>query len=412
MEEKQTDVTDPSSRGAPSISEHTAGLRRPLTVLQIASGFPGWGGTELHILNLSDQLVRRGHSVTVACRPGGWVANRAKEMGLPTMDATVIQQLQDWSSFGSLRRWCKKHQVDVVHTHWSTDAFVPAAAAMASRVPVRLMTRHSPYPFKTRFGRFFFTRVLYNRLLAVSQSVANTLVSCGVPEDGVTVIHHGTDVEAFEHVTADRANVRNELGLAPSDVALGIVGRVAEEKGHRYLVDALAMVTPDASLKLVIVGDGPMSDSIRAYVSERQVADRVIFCPFRSDVNNVINALDIVAVPSIWEEPCSAVIQQAMALSKPVIGTKVGGTPEMIVDDETGLLVGARQIKELAGAMSLLASDPQMRQRQGEAGASRVRELFTLQRMAQRIEQVYYTEFSRVRGAGSGSSAVGQAVPA
>lgn len=373
---------------------------RPLSILQVASGFPGWGGTELHLLNLSAQLVKRGHSVTVACRKDGWVYNKAHEMGLKTLEATVLRQF-DWTDYQKIRDWCRANQVDVLHAHWSTDAMVPAAAARAAGVPVRLMTRHSPYPFKTAFGRWIFTDVLYNRLLAVSNSVARTLKQCGVPEEKLMVIHHGTDVPAFENVTLSAAEVRAELGLQPDDVATGILGRVAPEKGHRFLFEAMTQIDPASRVKLVVVGDGPEAESSKEYVRERGIADRVIFSPFRSDVNNMFNALDIVVVPSTWEEPCSAVIQQAMALSKPVIGTLVGGTPEMIVEGETGLLAPPSDAEALARAVQTLAADSALRQRMGEAGHARVIEHFSLQVMTDRIEEVYRSEFERVRGVGA-----------
>ena len=373
---------------------------RPLSILQVASGFPGWGGTELHLLNLSAQLVKRGHSVTVACRPDGWVINKAQEMGLETLPATVLRQ-QDWTDYAKLRDWCRANQIDVAHAHWSTDAFVPAAAARAAGVPVRLMTRHSPYPFKTGLGRWIFTEVLYNRLLAVSHSVAKTLVGCGVPSEKLTVIHHGTDVEAFENTTVAPSIIREELGIRGDDIALGIIGRVAPEKGHRYLFDALTKVDPALRVKVVVVGDGPEAATSKDYVKEHGIADRVVFSPFRSDVNNIFDAMDAVVVPSTWEEPCSAVIQQAMALSKPVIGTLVGGTPEMIVDGETGLLAPPSDADALADAVRRMAADAPMRLRMGDAGHARVIEHFSLQVMTDRIEEVYRREFEQVRGAGS-----------
>ena len=366
----------------------------PLTILQVASGFPGWGGTELHILNLSQQLTLRGHNVTVACRPDGWVSRKAKEMNLATLDATVLRQ-QDWQDRRVFARFCADNKVDVVHTHWSTDAFVPPFAARMSGVPVRMMTRHSPYPFKTPLGRFLYTHFLYNRILTVSQSVANTLIKCGVGQDKITVVHHGTNVAEFENITKTREESRVEIGLAPNMVAVGILGRIAQEKGHRYLYDALKLLPDLDDLRVVVVGEGPQADEQRAYVSQNGLDSRVIWVPFRSDVNNAINALDIVAVPSTWEEPCSAVIQQAMALSKPVIGTRVGGTPEMIVDGETGLLADAKNAEQLAGAIKALVVDPDLRNRQGVAGAERVRALFTLDRMTTRIEEIYRQELSR-----------------
>jgi glycosyltransferase involved in cell wall biosynthesis len=312
-------------------------------------------------------------------------------MGLATLDATVVRQ-QDWQDREVFAKFCTDNKVDVLHTHWSTDAFVPPFAARFSGVPVRMMTRHSPYPFKTSLGRLLYTRFLYNRILAISQSVANTLITCGVPEDKITVVHHGTNVVEFENVSKTRAESRAEIGLGDDIVAVGILGRIAEEKGHRYLYDALKMLPHLANLRIVVVGEGPLLDEQQAYVKQNALEDRVIWVPFRSDVNNVINALDIVAVPSTWEEPCSAVIQQGMALSKPVIGTRVGGTPEMIVEGVTGMLADARNASQLAQAMETLASHADVRDRQGAAGAMRVRELFTLEHMTARIEEIYYQE--------------------
>jgi glycosyltransferase involved in cell wall biosynthesis len=367
---------------------------QPLTILQIASGCPAWGGMELHILNLSQQLTLRGHSVTVACRPDGWVSRNAKEMGLATLGATVLRQ-QDWKDRKIFAQFCTDNRVDVVHSHWSTDSFVPPFAARFAGVPVRMMTRHSPYPFKTHLGRLLYTRFLYTRILTVSQSVANTLIKCGVEPDKISVVHHGTNVAEFENVTKSREESRAEIGLTPDLVAVGILGRIAEEKGHRYLYNALKLLPELSNLRIVVVGEGPQAKEQRAYVTQNGLDDRVIWVPFRSDVNNVINALDIVAVPSTWEEPCSAVIQQAMALSKPVIGTRVGGTPEMVVHGVTGLLADAKDAGQLAGAIKALACDAEMRAIQGDAGAKRVRELFTLDRMTTRIEELYRQELSR-----------------
>lgn len=366
---------------------------RPLQILQVASGFPAWGGTELHLLNLSAQLVRRGHNVTVACRPDGWVFNKATEMGLQTLPATVVRQ-QDWTDYKIFRDWCRKNRCDVLHAHWSTDAFVPASAGRAAGVPVRLMTRHSPYPFKTPLGRIIFTDLLYNRLLAVSQSVANTLIKCGVPKRKITVVHHGTDVDAFEQTTLPSEAVRADLGLRDGDIAVGIVGRIAEEKGHRFLYQAMERLPIDSHVRAVVVGDGPDAASSHAYVKEHGLEQKVIFSPFRTDVNNVFNALDIVVVPSTWAEPCSAVIQQAMALSRPVIGTRTGGTPEMILDGETGLLVAPSDPVSLADGIAKLAADRDLSRRMGVAGRARVEQCFSLNVMTDKIVDIYRHEYA------------------
>ena len=370
----------------------------PFSILQVATGFPHWGGTELHILNLSAQLQRRGHEVTVACRPGKWVEERAQQMGLPTVPIQVMKQ-NDWQDFGKLRRVLREKSFDVMHVHWSTDVIVPGFAALSERVPVRVLSRHMPYPLKNRLGAFLYSRVLYNRLVPVSDSVRRTLIRSGVPDGRIEVIHHGTDVEAFARTSRTAAETRRELGLPDDCVCVGIAGRIAPEKGHRHLLEAARLIGDQYPLRFVVIGDGPEEQQMKRLAEMLGVADRVLFVGFRDDINNVLHAMDIVTVPSTWEEPCSAVVQQGMALSKPLIGTCVGGTPEMIVDGETGLLVPPKDAAALAAAVAQLAGDAFGRRRMGEAGRARVERLFSLSVMTDKIEDLYRREYLSARGA-------------
>ena len=369
-----------------------------LSVLQVATGFPSWGGTELHILNLSEQLRLRGYDVTVACRPGRWVEERATAMGLPTVPIRVMRQ-GDWQDYGRLRAFLLEKKPDVVHVHWSLDMVVPGFAAKFAGVPVRVLSRHMPYPFKNRFGTALYSRVLFTRIVTVSDSVRQTLLRCGVPNDKIEVIHHGTNVEAFAKTTEDRRDVRRALDIPEDSVAVGIVGRIAPEKGHAVLLEAFGKVHDRYPLSLVIVGNGPDEQLIRDQAAKMGLTDKVFFTGFRDDVNNVINALDVVTVPSTWNEPCSAVVQQGMALSKPIIGTRAGGTPEMVLDDETGFLVPPSDPDALADALARLAGDAFLRKRLGAAGKERVEALFSLRVMTDKIEALYQREYENARGA-------------
>ena len=142
------------------------------------------------------------------------------------------------------------------------------------------------------------------------------------------------------------------MGIPEDALAVGIVGRVASEKGHKYLFEAAKMLGDRYPLRCVVIGDGPDDEKLKLLVQQMGIADKVVFAGFRDDVNNAINALDVVAVPSIWAEPCSAAVQQGMALCKPVIGTRSGGTPEMIAEGETGLLVPVEDAAALADAIA------------------------------------------------------------
>lgn len=365
-----------------------------LNILQVGSGFPGWGGTELHLLNLGEQLQRRGHRVTVAARPGKFVEAEAQKRGLPTVPVTVERQ---WD-FGDARAWREllaRERFDVVHVHWSTDYVVAPFLARRARVPVVVMSRHSPYPLKSAVGRYLYDRVLFDRIVALSESVRQTLLAQGLRPEHITTIHHGTDTEAFRQTTRTPADVRAEWNVPVEAFVVGMVGRIAEEKGWRTFLEAFAKATQapvprdHGPMYAVLVGDGPEGDQARALVQSLNIADKVIFAGFRSDVNNAINALDVHVLASTWAEPCAAVVQQAMALSKPVIGTNIGGTPEMVVHEETGLLVPPGDADRLALAFLELYAHPALRARLGTAGCERADRLFTLRGMTDRNENLY-----------------------
>lgn len=368
---------------------------RPLTIMQVASSFTSWGGMEIHLLNLAQQLQRRGHRAIIAAQPGKWVHQQAAAMGLETFDATVLRQ-QDWTDFKRYREFLRREKVDVLHTHTNWDAVVPAAAARVAGVPVAVMTWHLPFPFKDRRGGDLILSLLYKRMIAVSGSVRDRHIAHGVDARKVQVIHHGTDTEAFRAVTLPRDAVREALGLPPDALAVGVLGRVSPEKGHFDLLEALRRLSnTHPHLRVVIVGDGPDVPALHEASAALGLADKVIFTGFRDDVNNVINALDIVAVPSNWHEPCSAVVQQGMALAKPVVGSRIGGTPEMIAENETGLLVPASDPTALADAIASFAADPALRSRMGDAGAARAEEFFTLALMTDKVEALYYQELTQ-----------------
>ena len=365
-----------------------------LTIVQAATNLANWGGLEIHLLNLAVQLRARGHRVIVAGQPGRFVLSRAESLGLETFEATVRRQ-DDFRDLARLRGFLRRENVDVIHAHSREDALVPALAARLAGVPVSVLTWHLPFPFKRRVQGNLILALLHRKLISISESVRQMHLRHGVSPRRLTVIHHGTDVAEFRTLSADPAAVRRSLTLGPEDVAVGIVGRVSPEKGHQDLLNALRQLAPTRPhLRGVVVGDGPFEAEVRTLAAALDLTDRIVFAGFREDVGDVINALDMVAVPSVWPEPCSAAIQQGMALAKPVVGTRVGGTPEMIVDGETGFLVPPSDPAALAEALGRLADNAALRQTLGAAGLARVEAHFSLRRMTDEVEALYRRELA------------------
>jgi glycosyltransferase involved in cell wall biosynthesis len=361
---------------------------RPLKVFQVATGFSDWGGSEKHILDLTQSLLARGHEVKVLVRPGCWVEKRAGELGLTTIPVTILKQ-KDWQDYGRLREILRAEKPDVLHVHCNSDLVVPGLAALMERVPARIITRHLPFPFQNLLGAKLYSEVLFSRIVTVSEFVRKNVIACGVSPGKVMTIHHGTDVEAFCKTTKSREEMRREFGVSPETIAIGIAGRISKEKGHDVLLRAMKSLVGKHDVKLIVIGNGPYNDDAQALVKELGIEDRVLFTGFRNDVANAVDALDIVAVPSVWDEACSAAIQQGMALSKPIVGTTTGGSPEMILDGETGYVLPPSDSDALASALAKLIVDPDLRARMGAAGKSRVAAGFTLGGMTDKLVALY-----------------------
>ena len=364
--------------------------RAPLNILQVASCFPGWGGTELHLLNLSEQLVKRGHKVTITARPGLFMEESAQARGLRAIPVSVIKQ-QDWRDRKAIMALLRQERFDVVHAHWRPDYVVTPTLARICRVPAVFISHHSPKPLKGKEVAIY--PRLHHRMIALSESVRRMLVGQGLPADFVRTIHHGTDTDAFRQTTQTADETRAEWGIPAGRFVVGMVGRVAMEKGILDFVAALDRLT-HLPIHAVIVGDGPQEDEVRAAAKSLLDTGRITFGGFRRDVNNAVNALDALVLASTWEEPCAAVVQQAMALSRPVIGTDRGGTPEMIAANVTGLVIPPGDPAALARAIARLAGDPALCARLGAAGRERVEAHFTLRGMVDTIENLYYEQLT------------------
>jgi glycosyltransferase involved in cell wall biosynthesis len=215
--------------------------------------------------------------------------------------------------------------------------------------------------------------------VAVSEDTRRALLEQGYRSDLVEVVHNGVAVPA-----ARGARHRWESAV------VGEVARLCAVKGQRELIEALAHV-PDA--RVVLVGSdlergGAYERELERHAERLGVRDRVIFAGRRSDAVDVIGALDVLALPS-WTEGLPLVVLEAMARRRAVVATPVGGTPELVVDGETGLLVPPRDPHALADALRRLLADADLRRRLGDAGYARVRDHFSADTMTRRILAIY-----------------------
>jgi glycosyltransferase involved in cell wall biosynthesis len=205
---------------------------------------------------------------------------------------------------------------------------------------------------------------LTDAAIAVSGSTRDFLVrERAVPAERVRLIWNGAPLDEFAPVPRDRAlAVRRGLGLADDAVVVGAVGRLSAQKGHAFLVDAAARLRHVEALRFLIAGDGDLMEELRARAAAAGVADRVVFAGHRTDVPDVLGALDVFCLSSLYEGTPLALFE-AMAAGKAIVSTAVDGCREVLADGETALLVPAADAGALAGAIERVAGAPELRAR-------------------------------------------------
>jgi sugar transferase (PEP-CTERM/EpsH1 system associated) len=288
-----------------------------------------------------------------------------------------------------LRRVFRQFGPHIVHTHaWGTLCEGWSAARLAS-VPLIIHGEHGT--IQDRLYQRWVQRFMWNRVdqvLSVSSQLAARLSNeVGFDPRRIRTIRNGVSLERFGRVS--RAQARRALGLSDDCVAIGTVGRLVEVKDHRTLLASFERVAREEPRTLLLLaGDGPLGPSLRAQAEAMKLDGRVRFLGHRADIEQVLAALDVFVLSS-HSEGLSNTILEAMASGVPVVATRVGGADELVVHDQTGLLVPARNQEALAAAMSRLTSSIDTRRRMGAASRHRAHAEFSLARMVRNYEELY-----------------------
>jgi glycosyltransferase involved in cell wall biosynthesis len=287
----------------------------------------------------------------VAAQPESRLLREAERAGIAALPVRM-RAAWDVAAVVALRAVIRAHRISLVHTHSSVDAWVGGLAARSLGVAV-VRSRHVTIPVPRRRALVY---RLADRIITSGEAVAELLAAAGVPRERTVAIGPGIDAGRF-HPGVSGAAVRAELGLAGPVV--GLVANIRGSKGHRFFLEAAREVLhARPETRFLIVGDGIGFDDVRRRVKELGLEDRVIMTGFRRDVPEVMAALDVLALPSIKSEAMSQVVPQALAVGTAVVGTTVGGTPELVRDGETGRLVPPADAPALARAILALLADP------------------------------------------------------
>ena len=352
----------------------------------------GWGGQEMRILAEARGMIGRGHQVTVACRPGSGIAQNAPLYAVPTISASLGGP-GDLRGILQIAGYCRALGIEIVSTHSSGDSW---CAGMGGRLAGRkvIRTRHLSIAVKKGLSSRFLYGSIPHFVVTTGQALADRLVEDGLVDGRCAFsIPTGIDCSRFLADVRVRQQVRAEFGLEAGPVVVGVLAMVRQMKGHRVLVEASGEILKACpQVRFLLVGDAPTGNPVKREIEDLAqamgVKESFIFAGYREDTHRMLNAMDILALPSIRDEGVPQSISQAMATSLPVVATRVGAVAEQVLEGKTGILVNPGDGPGLAEAIIKLVGDAGLRDAFGQEGRIRAEQVFSLDAMLDSTEEL------------------------
>ncbi len=358
-----------------------------LTILHTeASG--GLGGQELRILREAEGMRDRGHTVVFAVKRDGGLALEATKAGFTVYELPWCKK----NAVGDLWRLLKimrKHQVQIVNTHSSWDAWLGGIAARLARNQI-VRTRHLSTAIRPGWN----SRILYGKLAdrVVTTCDATAQVICrqaNLSPSHCFSVPTGVNSSKVKVSPEEIQKFRNDHGLTSEHFVVGTACVLRSWKGVVHLIEAAGLLRQYSSLRVLIVGNGPAWEWLQRRVAELGLQDRVIFTGYLANPYPAMAAMDVFALLSIAHEGVSQAVLQAAYLGKPLITTSIGGLPEVCQEGKTGYLCEVNDSKSVAVAIEKFFDDASARDNMGKNASQIVVDAFTMERTLDRMEGVY-----------------------
>lgn len=282
----------------------------------------------------------------------------------------------------------RTNKIDIVHTHAYPAGVLGRIAAILAHVPCIFHHIHSTYVDLNK-RNYFIERFLgrfTDKIICCSEAVKKFVIKQeGISEDKLMVLYNGVPSPKPMNPRAIDA-LRETLGIPKETNIVGCVASLVQHKGHEYLLDAFKKVE---NVYLLLIGDGFLRTKLEQKASTLGMSERIIFAGAQIDVTPYMQLMDIVVLPSSEREGLGIALIEAMALSKPVVATKVGGVPEVVDDGHTGILVKPKDSDALTDAIIRLLASPSLKHTMGVHGRNKYLKMFTLEQMIRGVDELY-----------------------
>lgn len=324
-----------------------------------------FSGQEHRIFKEMIAMREAGHHLEALCQPHAELARRLKSEGFVVHTMEMDGPFNFVRSVVNTRRILKKGRFDVLNTHSRRDTIICATAGRLAGIPLIVRTRHLAKQVNSLFSYTW----LPHCVTTDSHFVRNQLITKGVSPERIENIY----TPVFKYPPVEQSTLRAELGLSAHDIVVGCVAALRPKKGHLELVRAMApLFLVNSHLHLVIVGSGEaVFRALQQQIVTLGLESRIHLMGKREDVPNLMAGFDIFCLMTRLEASGMVFLEAACA-KIPVIGTAVGGVPEMLRDGHTGYLVKLDDDQGLRDAMTTLCENPYLRKQMGHAGYDRI----------------------------------------
>lgn len=349
------------------------------------------GGLQQVVVNICRTLNRELFDVKILClRRIGVFHEQVKKLGIEVIQVPKTRRI-DYFAFLKIIKILKRHRIEIIHTHNTQPLIDGTMAAILSGVKTIVHTDHArKFPDKLRYMILEkIMSIFAYKIVGVSEHTSNNLIKYErISPAKIMTIPNGIDEVVF-NINIDKSEFRCELGIPPQGPIIGFGGRLSEQKGLTYLLQAMPKIIKKLpNTNLIIAGEGPDENELKEEAKKLNIDKNVFFIGPRMDMNKILKFIDIFILPSIWEG-LPMIILEAMAAGCPIIATAVGGNATAIHNGVNGRLIPAKDPGTLSTEIIKLLSDSKLRKKYSENSLKIFEKKFSAKIMTRKYERIY-----------------------
>lgn len=349
----------------------------------------GWGGQEHRVYAELRGFQKRGHEVWLIAPENAEVYRRCQQAGIGVVPFKR-GKLRFILEARRLARWLELKKIDVLNTHSSADGWQAGMAGRLAKVPLLIRSRHIDVSYPNRWlSRHAFTTLADHVLTTSHKITAHFQTNFHLADDRITTLPTGIDIQLF-NPQGPKAEIITQTGPATLP-AVAMVSVLRSWKGHDTFLDAIKRLQAEGfAARYFIVGDGPQLPSLTEKIKNAGLNDAIRMCGHREDVADILRALDVLVIASTQHEGIPQIGLQALASKTAVVGSDVGGTPEIIRQGETGRNFPAGNGEALARAIKETIQQKEQTQIYRENGRKLVEKEHSIEVMLDTLEKLYH----------------------